>query len=37
MESVGIALGIAGLFNSALECFELVRIGQDFDSDIENH
>jgi hypothetical protein len=37
MESVGIALGIARLFNSALECFELVRIGQDFDSDFETY
>jgi hypothetical protein len=29
------AISVAGLFNNALECFQLVRIGQNFERDIE--
>jgi hypothetical protein len=31
------ALGVATLFSSALECFQLVRVGNAFDQDTETY
>ncbi|KAH3906219.1 hypothetical protein HBI56_193690 [Parastagonospora nodorum] len=39
-EPVGLALsalGIATLFNSALECFQIVRLGKAFEQDVETY
>lgn len=39
-ESAGLALGaigVAALFNNDIECFQLVRIGQDSERDTETY
>lgn len=34
-EAVGLALGVAGLFSTCIQCFDVVVAGKDFSEDYE--